>query len=58
MSKHKRAGDKRDEVGKAGSPPSATENERAQEEKGKERDDALPGVSKREVGDPSGKPLH
>lgn len=57
MSKHKRAGDKRDKVGKAGSPPSNTENERAQGG-GKEKERAQPKMSKHEVGGPSGKPLH
>jgi hypothetical protein len=56
MSKHKRAGDKKDKVGKAGSPPSGTENERPPE--GKEKERGQPDVSKREVGEPDGKPLH
>lgn len=33
MSKHKKAGDQREKVGKAGSPPSGTENEKPRDEK-------------------------
>jgi hypothetical protein len=57
MSKHKRVGDKKDEVGKAGSPPSGTENEQARAGK-----DDKPGVSKVSKestgGGQDGKPLH
>lgn len=48
MSKHKKAGDKRDKVGKAGSPPSATENEKKRTED-KEREN-VPKTSKHDVG--------
>lgn len=48
MSKHKKAGDKRDKVGKAGSPPSATENEKPRD---KDKDSgSVPKVSKHDVG--------
>lgn len=57
MSKHKRVGDKKDEVGKAGSPSSGTENEKARE--GKEDEPRMPKVSKKDTGGrKSGKPLH
>jgi hypothetical protein len=56
MTKHKKVGDEKDEVGKRGSPPSSTKNERAQ--KGKKGGHSLPKVGKREVGDPKGRPLH
>ena len=48
MSKHKKVGDKKDKVGKAGSPPSGTENEKAREGK----DDAVnvPKTPKKDVG--------
>jgi hypothetical protein len=48
MSKHKKVGDKKEEVGKAGSPPSGTENEQARD--GKEDQSSLPKVSKKDVG--------
>jgi hypothetical protein len=48
MSKHKKAGDKRDKVGKAGSPPSNTRNEKPR--KGKAKRTSLPKESKKDVG--------
>jgi hypothetical protein len=48
MSKHKRVGDKKDEVGKAEAPASGTENEKPRDEK--EKDASVPKVSKRDVG--------
>jgi hypothetical protein len=57
MSKHKKAGDKREEVGKAGSPPSGTENEKPREEK----DDRarVPKTKKDKSGGvDEGRPLH
>jgi hypothetical protein len=57
MSKHKKAGDKRDKVGKAGSPPSGTENEKARE--GKDDRASLPKTKKEDAGGADrGKPLH
>jgi hypothetical protein len=56
MSKHKRVGDKKDKVGKAGSPPSGTENEKARQ--GKDDEPGLPKLSKDEVNRKGGKPLH
>lgn len=52
MSKHKRVGDKKERVGKAGSPPSGTKNEKARE--GKKDKGRLPKVSKSNVGGESG----
>jgi hypothetical protein len=57
MSKHKRVGDEKDSVGKAGSPPSGTENEKPR--KGKDDQSSVPKVSKDDVGGfHKGKPLH
>jgi hypothetical protein len=49
MSKHKKAGDKRDEVGKAGSPPSGTQNEKPRDED--KEQESVPKVSKKDVGE-------
>ncbi|MBD0370124.1 MAG: hypothetical protein ICV60_04765 [Pyrinomonadaceae bacterium] len=51
MSKHKRAGDEKAEVGKSGAPPSGTENEKAVDEKEESR--SVPKVSKKDVGEGS-----
>lgn len=56
MSKHKRAGDDKEEVGKAGSTPSSTENEKAQA--GRDDAERVPKISKKDVGGESGGPLH
>jgi hypothetical protein len=48
MSKHKKAGDKRDKVGKAGSPPSNTENEKPRTGKGKRT--SMPKEGKKDSG--------
>lgn len=56
MSKHKKVGDRKDEVGKAGSPPSGTENERSQ--KGETKRPAMPKISKGDVGGSGGGKLH
>lgn len=47
MSKHKRAGDEK-KVGKAGSPPSGTKNEKPRDKKDKR--ESVPTVSKKDVG--------
>ncbi|HEX8174856.1 MAG TPA: hypothetical protein VF543_07040 [Pyrinomonadaceae bacterium] len=58
MSKHKKVGDEKTKVGKAGSPPSGTENEKPRDEKDKRA--SLPKVSKKDVGggDEKGGGLH
>jgi hypothetical protein len=48
MSKHQRDGDEKMEVGKAGSPPSGTENEKAQSEK--DERPVAPKIPKEDVG--------
>lgn len=48
MSKHKKGGDKKREVGKAGSPPSGTENEKPA--KRKDERAGTPKVGKKDLG--------
>lgn len=48
MSKHKKAGDEKTKVGKAGSPPSGTKNEKPRDGKGERA--TVPKVSKKDVG--------
>lgn len=48
MSKHKRVGNEKSKVGKAGSPASGTENEKPRDEKQKRA--GTPKVSKKDVG--------
>lgn len=57
MSKHTRVGNKKSEVGKAGSPSSGTENEKRRDEKKKKRA-SMPKVSKKDVGGEKGGGLH
>ncbi|HEX8747662.1 MAG TPA: hypothetical protein VF717_10725 [Pyrinomonadaceae bacterium] len=56
MSKHKKAGDRKAEVGKAGSPPSGTENEKPRDEK--DESTSVPKVGKKDVGGEAGGGLH
>lgn len=49
MGKRKKVGDDKDEVGKTGSPPSSTENEKAQEGE-RNRPLSVPKIGKDEVG--------
>ena len=48
MSKHKKDGEERDAVGKAGAPASATENEKGRT--GKDEKPGTPKISKDDVG--------
>lgn len=48
MSKHKRVGDEKEKVGKAGAPASGTKNEQPADEG--EESASLPKVSKKETG--------
>jgi hypothetical protein len=48
MSKHEKVSDEKKKVGKAGSPPSGTENEKARDKKDKRQ--SVPKVDKGEVG--------
>jgi hypothetical protein len=55
MSKHKKV-DKKDKVGKAGAPPSGTENEKPRDAEDKQQ--SLPKESKQDVGGEKGGGLH
>lgn len=56
MSKHKKVGDEKERVGKTGSPPSSTKNEKRR--KGKNDKQRMPKVSKGDVGGERGGALH